>query len=195
MIVEEMINKVRFKVNDVNEVKFSNFDVLDKINEANRFFRKICYEEAPDLLAIVKCGVLEEGHNHVHLCAMPIKVVDAFCHGRHLDPSNDRSVLHMARQGVPTVYVVQARCSTPSLALYPIPSQDVEYSVKYIPETTELDAESELLLPTECIYYYIDFVATKLLGGDPQAFMELDDKLRSMLRNYTPSPCVVDSYY
>ena len=194
MLVEEIIKKIRFRTGDTSETRYSDYDVMDKLNEANRFFRKVCYEEAPDLLAISARRKLEQGENIVHLCASPIKVIDVFCNGRHLDPSNNKDAARFG-VGVPRVYTVNTRCALPTLNMYPVPGQCVDYRVEYIPETVELKKEDEIELPLDCVYYYVDYVVTRLTGSDPATFQEKQDELRSLLRNFTPSPCVVDSYY
>lgn len=195
MTIEELIKKIRFRANDTNEALYSDYDILDKINEANRFFRKICYQEAPDLLAVKREGTLDCDEGHIHLCAMPIQVTDVFVGCRHLEPANERTARHYAATGTPRVYVISGRCAVPFIEVFPKPTDATEYSATYIPETVELGKNDEIIIPADCASYIVDYAVTRLTQGDPQAFSELDSNLRSILRNYTPSPCVVDSYY
>lgn len=194
METTEIIKRIRFKAADTNEVKYSDYDILLALNEAYRFFRNICLDEAPELLATevrkrpVECNV-------VFLPMRPIQLLEVRYGGNILHRANHRRIYDTRERGVPEEYVVSNRCGEPCLLLYPIPQDNHHCEILLVGEVGEIKLEDVLHLPLDYVENIVDFTVTRLTGQDSAAFTELADKLRHQLRKFAPGSCVVDSYY
>lgn len=195
MEINKIIPKIRFKLDDTNEVLYSDFQIYEALNEANRFFRKICVDNAPELIARENEGKLQEGDNLLYVGNNPIKITEVRIEGRRIHPAIMSQIEDTKASGTPKCYVAKFIGSNVKLFVYPVPQSETEYSVAFIDEVEEITQDSELLYPNEVVNYFIDFVVTRLSKGDAEAFSELSGSLAGMLTGITPSPCVVESYY
>lgn len=190
MEISKIIQKVRFKAQDVNEVKFSDYEVVLAITEANKAFRTICMQEAPNVIARNLEGTIGEETNAIAL-GKTAKVLNIMVGDRKLYPA----IKPIDGIGTPQVFSLSNNDEGLCLNVYPKPKEDLDYNVKVIDESPNLTVQDELKLPEECIGFIVDVSVNMLNGGDGITQSALEEKLRYILGHYIPDISFVKSYY
>lgn len=180
MKVSKIINKVRTKTQDFNETKFSEYEVLFAINEANKAFRIVCMQELPNIISEELNGTLESGENTIPTTAS--KVLKVVVNDKELRQSKCNGFEIGYNDGI-------------VIKIYPVPDKPVNYVVEVVSDVVELKQDDEIKLPDECIAFIIDVAVNMLTGGDAITQSALEDKLRYILGNFAPSSPFVKSYY
>lgn len=182
MKVSKIIQKIRAKLQDFNEIKFSDYEVLLAINEANQAFRIVCMQELPNIISEELNGTLEGDTINISDGTLTTKILSV-----KLD---DRPLLHNSKYGFKIVYdegIVIRVCE--------VPSPNAKYSVRLIREVVELKQDDDFNFPKEIVSFIVDVAVNMLNGGDGATQSALEDKLRYILREFAPDVPYVNGYY
>lgn len=222
MEINKIIAKIRFKLNDANEVKFSDYDVLMAINESYKQYREICMEEAPAFISVKRKGVVGAGNNTIPVGDVA-EVIELRSNDRvlkakdklprlqetgspseyalgvgYIDDVKVGGVLGTSVLGEFVLGALQSRASTNSkglcLFLHPTPTNIFNYELICIEQATDLTTASNLDVPNDIANCIIDF-SVNALSGRQDEYMSVDSKLRNILRRYIPVVDYIESYY
>lgn len=191
MEISKIINKVRFRLNDTNESKFSEYDVLEAINESYKQYREICMQEAPEFLAERRNGVLNAGEN-----AIPVGDVSEVIELRTSDRvlKAKRKLPIWEDSGEPREYALGRNADGLCLYVYPTTNTEFEYELILVPQMTRLSGADDIDVPNDVADCIVEF-SVNALGGNPETYMAIDFKLRNILRRYVPVNDFIESYY
>lgn len=182
MKVSKIIQKIRAKLQDFNEIKFSDYEIMLAINEANQAFRVVCMQELPSIISEELNGTLEGDTINISDGTLTTKILSV--------KVDDRPLLHNARYGFRIAYdegIIIKVCE--------VPSDHAKYTVRLIREVVEVKQDDEINFPKEIISFIIDGAVNMLNGGDGVTQSALEDKLRYILREFAPDVPFVKSYY
>ena len=73
--LQTISRRIRIKVHDVDEVAYTDDEILDAINCGVRFMRRTIANIRPSLLATVHEGILSAGTKTIELDARPTKII------------------------------------------------------------------------------------------------------------------------
>lgn len=191
MEISKIINKIRFKLGDSHEATFSDYDVLQTINENYKQFREICMQEAPTFLTTRREGVVEAGTNVISVSDVA-EVIELRIDDKVLRAKRDLPVWEQT--GEPKMYAVGLSGNGLSLYLYPTPNVDFEYELICIEQVNDISASGEIDYPNDIVNCIID-LCVSALSGNQEEYLAVDNKLRLILRRYVPLNDFVDGYY
>lgn len=179
MNVKEIIHEARFKLHDTDEARFSDYDILAALNEANKVYRELCEEEAPALISRIDFGILPKDWRFIEI------------------PPNCRiEELRINCRVVPPHKYSLARVEgKPNIALEETSSSDRNYEIKLKESAQRLELDSDIDAIEDFRGYFVDFVVNMLNGGGPDQQVTIKDRLLKKLNSYTPSVRMVQSYY
>jgi len=191
MEINKIIAKIRFKLNDANEVKFSDYDVLEAINESYKQYREICMQEAPAFLSVIRNGTVEAESNVILVSdiaeIIELRTADRVLKAKRKLPNDNAT-------GEPTMYAVGAEDNALCLFLHPVPTKDFEYQLMCIEQVKDLTKDNSIEIPNELANCIID-LSVNALNNNPQGYIDAEEQMRLILRRYIPQRDVVDSYY
>jgi hypothetical protein len=189
MEINKIITKIRFKLNDSNEIKFSDYDVLQAINESYKQYREICMQEAPSFLTVVREGTTETDVILVSDVAeiIELRTTDRVLKAKRKLPLDNAS-------GEPTMYSVGVNGNALCLYLYPAPTKEFEYKLLCIEQIKDLTKDDVIDIPNELVNCIIE-LSVSALNGNPQGYIDTEEQIRTILRRYIPLRDFVESYY
>lgn len=179
MNVKEIIYEARYKLHDTDEARYSDYDILAALNEANKVYRELCEEEAPALISRIDFGILPKDWRFIEI------------------PPNCRiEELRVNRRVVPPHKYSLARVEgKPNIALEETSSSDRNYEIKLKESAQRLELDSDIDVIEDFRGYFVDFVVNMLNGGGPDQQVTIKDRLLKKLNSYTPGVRMVQSYY
>ena len=141
MKIKTIVERIRFKINDVDAYRFADEQIVNVINEAERFVRNIFLELRPELLADkVETGTFAKGENVARLDYIPVCYIDVRCGKKLLHAVNIHEIKDLTAVGEPEVYVVVAKSA---IAVYPLPDKEMPYFVPTVNSFTEQSLEDD----------------------------------------------------
>lgn len=200
MTIKTIINNIRLRINDEDRYRFSDEQLLTVINEAVRFIRNIFVEEMPMMVAEETFdGNLEQGENVVTVPFDVIKYIDVRVGGKPLHAETMHYLKDVSQTGTPNVFVPVKKNM---IAIFPIPQEEVKYSVLAIGASVDLVEEDELPFQSDYCDCVIEYVAMRMSMIDEydqsveaQLLGEIRSHIRTKLNDYVPQNHVVHSYY
>lgn len=199
MKITTIIERIRFKINDVNSYRFTNEQILSIVNEAERFVRNIFFELRPELLTDnVVTGTLKKGQNVLQFDFIPMRYIDVRCGRRVLHAVHIREIRDVLAVGEPEVYTVVAKSA---IAVYPIPTRDMTYSVSAVKGFVEQCMDDDSFFGDDYDDSLIEFAAMRLSMLDEfdesveaQLLSEIRGNVERKLMNLTGGPHFVRGY-
>ena len=200
MKIKTIVERIRFKINDVDAYRFADEQIVNVINEAERFVRNIFLELRPELLADkVETGTFAQGENVARLDYIPVRYIDVRCGKKLLHAVNIHEIKDLTAVGEPEVYVVVAKSA---IAVYPLPDKEMPYFVTTVSSFTEQGLEDDSFFGDDYDDSLIEFTAMRLSMLDEfdesveaQLLAEIRSNVQSKLLRLTNSPHFIKSYY
>ena len=119
MVIADIINMVRLKINDKDSVEFTDDEMLSFVNDGIRFIREIYMDEMPDMLTEVGTAELNGGENSFELPRKLLKITDIRCNGKKMHYAKIRDIANLDDTGVPNVYSLTFN----NISVFPIPQK------------------------------------------------------------------------
>lgn len=200
MKIKTIVERVRFKINDVDAYRFADEQIVNIINEAQRFVRNIFLELRTELLANkVETGTFAKGENVVQLEYIPVRYVDVRCGKKILHAVSIHEIADLTAVGEPEVYVVASKSA---IAVYPLPDKEMPYFVTTVNGFTEQGLEDDSFFGDDYDDSLIEFTAMRLSMLDEfdesveaQLLAEIRSNVQSKLLRLTSGPHFIKSYY
>lgn len=200
MKIKTVVERVRFKINDVDAYRFTDEQILNVVNEGERFVRNIFLELRPELLADkAEIGTLAKGDNVMKFDYIPVRYVDVRCGKKILHAVNIHEIADLTAVGEPKFYVVVAKST---IAVYPIPDKAMPYFVTTVNGFKEQGLDDDSFFGDDYDDSLIEFTAMRLSMLDEfdesveaQLLAEIRSNVRNKLLRLTSSPHFIKSYY
>lgn len=186
------------KITDEDINRWSDYQIIDVINEAVRFIRNIFIQNQPTMLAQKFTGELVAGENIIELEFTPLNYIDVRVGGKRLHLTSIHSVDDTEMNGKPIVFVP---AGMNAIEVYPIPDTEYKYSVTVVAAAEELTEDDELPFPEDYTDNVIEYVAMRLSMIDEfdetmetTLLTQIQTNVNNKLATYAPMAHAVDSY-
>jgi hypothetical protein len=195
MQVNKLMYQVRFKAGDTAEARYSDYEVLLALNEANRIFRNACMDEAPEIITRELNGELDAGECEIPMGTEFIRIFEMRVDDRLVLPIERRTIKTLPAEGMPKGYRwIRDEDGELSLWLYPKPNKKVTYSMEVAYSVQELTADSDMDFPNECLKCIVDLAVNALTTRSAEISANINEALRGILRNLVPFEACVKPY-
>ncbi len=198
MLIKDLIQDIRFKIQDEDEVSINDREILNAINQAVRFIRGIYIDEIPYAVANELNGNIAANKNDIQLITEPIKILSVRCDGKALSYTSIKEIEDTKRQGEPRFYTLGKK----TIKVFPIPNQNVSYEILYIEPTVDLIYTDVITFPNDFVDYITEFAALRLnmveqydVSMDSQVFAEFRNKVTMQIHNKIEGINFIEGYY
>lgn len=192
LAITELINRIRVLSHDALETGYDDNTILFTINSGIRFINRIIKANKPELLmSFPATGTLNAGENVICLNNKILSILAVKANGRSLKTTSPININLTLEAEEPTAYYL---CGFESLALWPMPTKDIEYSVFYVADSKELTINDKTSLPIDFDDALIEYAVIRLsLGNEFDMSQEFSvmqtvvDQVTGIINNY-PNP-------
>lgn len=198
MKVKQVIKLVRMKITDEDINRWSDYQIVDVINEAVRFIRNIFIQNQPTMLAQKFTGELAADENIIELEFAPLNYIDVRVDGKRLHLTSIHSIDDTELRGRPSVFVP---AGMKAIEVYPIPDMAYKYNVTVVAAAEELTETDELPFPEDYTDNVIEYVAMRLSMIDEfdetmetTLLTQIQTNVNNKLAGYAPMAHAIDSY-
>jgi hypothetical protein len=190
MLVKEMIAKIFIKAGDGQRVKYSQWQVLNAYNDANRIVRKIILDYFPDMLEVTQNSNTTVG-NPITISQKVLRITDVRVENKKIEPINDKLIDEITATGKPEFYYTK---NLNTVYLYPVPNNSYLVAITYFPSFVDLAETDDSGYPSEIEMLIISYVAGILLGTDTGSAL-LADGIKDILSNINNETIEIGGYY
>ena len=190
MTGNDVLQLVRYQVNDMQDTVTSYYDKMNAINAANRFMRRLALEFNPNILNATETANTVIGTSAYTLTKIPNKILDFRVNGKRIYQTEMQGIDDLTKTGVPTHYW---RSAYNAFTLYPIPDAVLPYTVTMIEATTDWTDATTVPWSPDLVDLIVTY-AVGLLGGNLDLnFMRVETK--KLLADYNPNAVVMNGYW
>lgn len=189
--IEEIIKQIRRNISDTDKVGYDDEELLQWINEANSYIRKIVMQYKPNLLYR-----RETGTGQIKLKDIPMKVHSVFY--------NNHPVIYRAtlpadiQKGSPYEYYRLGN----EICLFPEPSDEERWTVIYLPPQPFYTLGGEIDWVHDFDYVLIEYATIRaqyrnefMMNQEEELLGSLTQQLISMLANMDNKQMVMEGYW
>lgn len=200
LAVTELINRIRILMHDEIATGYDDNTILFTINSGVRFINRIIKSIKPELLmSFPATGTLNAGENVICLNNKILSILAVKANGRSLENTSPININLTLEAEEPTAYYL---CGFESIALWPIPKNDIEYSVFYVADSKEFTIEDKTSLPMDFDDALIEYTVIRLsLGNEFDMSQELSvmqsvvEQITSIINNYPNPNYIINDYW
>ena len=190
MTGNDVLQLVRYQVNDMQDTVTSYYDKMNAINAANRFMRRLALEFNPNILNATETANTVVGTSAYTLTKIPNKILDMRIAGKRIYQTEMQSISDLTKTGTPTCYW---RSAYNAFTLYPIPDAVLPYTVTMIEATTDWTDATTVPWSPDLVDLIVTY-AVGLLGGNLDLnFMRVETK--KLLADYNPNAVIISGYW
>ena len=207
LTASNIIEKVRWNVNDQQETGFSDEMLLGFINDGIRLLRRTIMDTNPDLLQDYDyIGTLPAGVSRIALTdASPVtvrlsRVIEVRVGGKAVPREDRRRISDLSRVGRPICYYIVGNST---LGFYPVPDEDVDIEVVGIKDQellTSMDDKSPFL--NELDDFLVEYVGIRAKFTDEfdqsqesQLFAQITQQIEAYALNMLPAGVTVNGVW
>ena len=190
MTGNDVLQLVRYQVNDMQDTVTSYYDKWNAINAANRFMRRLALEFKPNMLNVSETANLVVGTSEYTLTKIPNKILDIRVDGKRVSQVEMQNIDDLAKTGKPTNYW---RSAYNKISFYPVPDAVLSFTVTMIEASTEWDDATTVPWSPDLVDLIVSY-AVGLLGGtlDLQ-FIRVE--AQKLLTDYDPNAMIINGYW
>lgn len=200
LAIKELINRIRILAHDEVETGYDDSTILFNINAGIRFINRIIKATKPELLmSFPATGTLNAGESVICLNDKILSILAVKANGRSLKTTSPISVDLTKTTEDPESYYL---CGFECIALYPTPTKDVDYSVFYVKDTPEVEADGVSPLPNDFDDALIEYSVIRLSMGNEfdmsQEFSVMQtvvDQVMGIIYSYPSAEKNIDGYW
>lgn len=207
LTAKNIIERVRWNVNDQQETGFSDEMLLGFINDGIRLLRRTIMDTNPDLLQDYDySGALPAGASRVTLTdASSVtvrlsRIIEVRVGGKEIPREDRRRIRNLSRTGWPICYYA---IGNSTLGVYPVPDENTDIEVVGIKDQellTSMDDESPF--PNELDDFLVEYVGIRAKFTDEfdqsqesQLFAQITQQIEAYALNMLPSGVTVDGVW
>lgn len=190
MTGNDVLQLVRYQVNDMQDTVTSYYDKMNAINAANRFMRRLALEFNPNILNATETANTVVGTSTYTLTKIPNKILDFRVNRKRIYQTEMQGIDDLTKTGVPTHYW---RSAYNAFTLYPIPDAVLPYTVTMIEATTDWTEATTVPWSPDLVDLIVSY-AVGLLGGNIDLqFIRVETQ--KLLTDYNPNAMIINGYW
>lgn len=195
-----MIARIRAAIHDKDELEYTDDNIVDVINSALRYVRRVIKVYRPKMLAEpLLSGTLAAGQKNISLPTIPTKMLDVRVDGKRIEALHLELIDDAEAQGQPVGFYL---LGMQALYFYPTPDRATAYQILYVGDFVELGIEDVSPLPNEFDDLLIEYAVIRLSMGnefdmsqETQVMMGVQDQIVLNLRGVEEVDNAVSGYY
>ncbi|EGO63495.1 hypothetical protein [Acetonema longum] len=197
MLVSELVERVRYRIVDTQNIGYKTPELLDYINEGHKFLRRTVSKHAPLMLSTAETGFTEPGVATSNLSLKAVKILELRINGKKITKVDLDSVQDLTSTGVPSKYFL------PNFIHWvPIPDGRYPFIAVYIPEAQRLLEKFDSGWPSDYEDFIVEYATIRAgmrnefsVNVEEQFMAIFGEQIKDLLNNMTTDFTLVKGYF